>query len=282
MQTRWFILTFRYNRNFWRGKLKRVPLPQWCCLIRRKILLLFVRPHLQYIIFQPVWPMKHRVDFSSLQRIISNQRFPPFTKPPIPSVNPFRNRGVWLALKWSKWVESIVEKNRFSPKNDIFFQFSFNWTINNFSFCREEMGEALKSSSFSASANDKLKWCLRLNPKGLDEESKDYLSLYLLLVSAPNSKCETRAKFKFSILNAKGDETKAMESQRAYRFVQGECDKAIGLRSRRELFLRFAIRKRLGFQKIHSSWFSYWRKQWTFTRWQIDVILRSQCCCRQY
>lgn len=84
------------------------------------------------------------------------------------------------------------------------------------------MGEALKSSSFSANPNDKLKWCLRLNPKGLDEESKDYLSLYLLLVAAPNSKCETRAKFKFSILNAKGDETKAMESQRAYRFVQGE------------------------------------------------------------
>ncbi|UJR33539.1 hypothetical protein I4U23_020981 [Adineta vaga] len=101
-------------------------------------------------------------------------------------------------------------------------KFSFNWTINNFSFCREEMGEALKSSSFSANSNDKLKWCLRLNPKGLDEESKDYLSLYLLLVAAPNSKCETRAKFKFSILNSKGDETKAMESQRAYRFVQGK------------------------------------------------------------
>jgi len=47
-----------------------------------------------------------------------------------------------------------------------------------------------------------------VNPKGLDEESKDYLSLYLLLVSCP--KAEVRAKFKFSILNAKGEETKAM------------------------------------------------------------------------
>ena len=103
--------------------------------------------------------------------------------------------------------------------------------------------------------------CLRVNPKVLDEESKDYLSLYLLLVSCPKS--EVRAKFKFSILNAKGEETKAMgkcylcltlfshpatlyidklwiwfdfflsnpkynfffftpESQRAYRFVQGK------------------------------------------------------------
>ena len=42
--------------------------------------------------------------------------------------------------------------------------------------------QVLKSSTFSAGQNDKLKWCLRVNPKGLDEESKDYLSLYLLLV----------------------------------------------------------------------------------------------------
>ncbi|XP_033624541.1 speckle-type POZ protein-like [Asterias rubens] len=99
-------------------------------------------------------------------------------------------------------------------------KFSYMWTINNFSFCREEMGEVLKSSTFSSGANDKLKWCLRVNPKGLDEESKDYLSLYLLLVSC--NKAEVRAKFKFSILNAKREETKAMESQRAYRFVQGK------------------------------------------------------------
>uniref|UniRef100_F6UG35 BTB domain-containing protein n=1 Tax=Ciona intestinalis TaxID=7719 RepID=F6UG35_CIOIN len=105
-------------------------------------------------------------------------------------------------------------------------KFSYMWTINNFSFCREEMGEVLRSSTFSSGANDKMKW---VNPKGLDEESKDYLSLYLLLVSCHKS--EVRAKFKFSILNSKREETKAMgkfsfiiflESQRAYRFVQGK------------------------------------------------------------
>ncbi|PAV67061.1 hypothetical protein WR25_18398 isoform B [Diploscapter pachys] len=80
--------------------------------------------------------------------------------------------------------------------------------------------QVLKSSTFSAGANDKLKWCLRINPKGLDEESRDYLSLYLQLVQC--NKSEVRAKFKFSILNAKREETKAMESQRAYRFVQGK------------------------------------------------------------
>lgn len=100
-------------------------------------------------------------------------------------------------------------------------KFSYMWTISNFSFCREEMGEVLKSSTFSAGTNDKLKWLLRINPKGLDEESKEYLSLYLLLHKC-EAKGEVRAKFKFSILNAKREEVKIMESQRAYRFVAGK------------------------------------------------------------
>jgi len=99
-------------------------------------------------------------------------------------------------------------------------KFSYMWTISNFSFCREDLGEVLKSSTFSSSPSDKMKWCLRVNPKGLDDDSKDYLSLYLLLVSC--NKSEVRAKFKFSILNARKEETKAMESQRAYKFVQGK------------------------------------------------------------
>ena len=50
-----------------------------------------------------------------------------------------------------------------------------------------------------------------MNPKGLDDESRDYLSLYLLLVSGDKS--EVRAKFKFSILNARKEERKAMGKQ---------------------------------------------------------------------
>ncbi|XP_023704919.1 protein roadkill, partial [Cryptotermes secundus] len=96
---------------------------------------------------------------------------------------------------------------------------SYMWSITNISFCSDKMGEILESSTFSAGANDKLKWCLRVYPKGRDEESKDYLSLYLRLVSC--NKSEVRAKFTLSILNAKREETNAKESQRAYRFVQG-------------------------------------------------------------
>ena len=101
---------------------------------------------------------------------------------------------------------------------------TFGWHFVRLAFCpvgilsyhREDLGEVLKSSTFSAK-DDKMKWCLRVNPKGLDEDSKDYLSLYLLLVSC--NKSEVRAKFKFSILNSKKEETKAMESQRAYRYI---------------------------------------------------------------
>jgi hypothetical protein len=116
-------------------------------------------------------------------------------------------------------IQSIIAENWCYTQVKV-IKFSYIWTINNFSFLSLEMGETLKSSTFSAGANDKLRWCLRINPKGLDEESKDYLSLYLLLVSC--NKTEIRAKFKFSILNYKNEETKAMESQRAYKFVQGK------------------------------------------------------------
>ncbi|KAL5510525.1 hypothetical protein EMCRGX_G006085 [Ephydatia muelleri] len=52
---------------------------------------------------------------------------------------------------------------------------------------------------------------LRMNPKGLDEESRDYLSLYLLLLSG--NKSEVQAKFKFSIQNNKKEEPKAMDER---------------------------------------------------------------------
>lgn len=76
------------------------------------------------------------------------------------------------------------------------------------------LGQWGETSVVARSENSRVKLmviasrCLRVNPKGLDEESKDYLSLYLLLVSC--NKSEVRAKFKFSILNAKREETKAM------------------------------------------------------------------------
>uniref|UniRef100_G1Q1J5 Speckle type BTB/POZ protein n=1 Tax=Myotis lucifugus TaxID=59463 RepID=G1Q1J5_MYOLU len=86
-------------------------------------------------------------------------------------------------------------------------KFCHMWTISNFSFCQQEVGEVIQSSTFSSEANNPLKWCLRVYP---NEESKDYLSLYLFLVSTP--KHIFLAKFKLSIQNDKGEETKSLES----------------------------------------------------------------------
>ena len=53
--------------------------------------------------------------------------------------------------------QSIVAENWCFTQVKV-IKFSYVWTINNFSFCREEVGETLKSSTFSAGSNDKLKW----------------------------------------------------------------------------------------------------------------------------
>lgn len=86
-------------------------------------------------------------------------------------------------------------------------KFNYVWTINNFSCFHEDQGE-LKSSTFGSDSKDKLRFCLRINPKGLDDESREYLSLYLLLVQS--NKTDIKAKFKFSILNSDKEESRAM------------------------------------------------------------------------
>jgi hypothetical protein len=86
-----------------------------------------------------------------------------------------------------------------------------------------------------------------MGPKRSDEESKDYLSLYLLLVQC--NKTEVRAKFKFSILNAKREETKAMGKSIKY-FASLFNKKKLNLRITKGL--QICARKRLGLQKIHT------------------------------
>lgn len=97
---------------------------------------------------------------------------------------------------------------------------TYMWTISNFSFFLDDTGEAIKSSTFSARAKDNFKWCLCIRPNGMDEESKDYLSVHLLLVSS--NKSELHAKFKFSIVNVNQEATNIMESRGAFPFHPGK------------------------------------------------------------
>lgn len=81
---------------------------------------------------------------------------------------------------------------------------SHAWTINDFSFCLEEVNE-LKSAIFPACTNDQPKWRLNVRSSKADSKSENYVSVHLEL--ACSTKPVRRAKFKLSILNSKREET---------------------------------------------------------------------------
>ncbi|KAL1763141.1 speckle-type POZ protein, partial [Sigmodon hispidus] len=95
--------------------------------------------------------------------------------------------------------------------------FSYSWTISNFRSLLEEVGQSLSSSTFSI--GDKDKWAMRAHLKGVDEESAEYLSVYLVLLSSPKS--HIRAKFQFCILSAQGEKTGLVKSRRVKMFLPG-------------------------------------------------------------
>ncbi|XP_049997577.1 speckle-type POZ protein-like [Alexandromys fortis] len=95
--------------------------------------------------------------------------------------------------------------------------FTCKWTIHNFRFILEEMRDSIRSPTFSMRDNDK--WCLRVHPKGVDEESSDYLSVYLELLSSPKSPLAVR--FKFWIVNAKGKNNEPVTSAKDFNFLPG-------------------------------------------------------------
>ncbi|XP_051012897.1 speckle-type POZ protein-like [Acomys russatus] len=97
---------------------------------------------------------------------------------------------------------------------------SYRWTISNFSFCLEGMQDAILSGTFSSGANDNLKWCLRVHPKGIDKESKDYVSVYLVLLRSP--KTPVWAKFQFWVINVEGHKTLGLRSPRVFKFLPGK------------------------------------------------------------
>nr|XP_048283905.1 speckle-type POZ protein-like [Myodes glareolus] len=100
-------------------------------------------------------------------------------------------------------------------------KFSYRWTISNVSFCLEgNLWKGVKSPTFSPGANDKQKWYMNVHLNGMDEESTGYLSVFVGLLSSPKS--PVWAKFQFGIINAKGEESQIMNSQRVVRFDQNQ------------------------------------------------------------
>ncbi|KAL6044150.1 hypothetical protein STEG23_019830 [Scotinomys teguina] len=99
-------------------------------------------------------------------------------------------------------------------------KFSYKWTIRNFRFCLEGMSGDIKSPSFSSEVNDKQKWCLRIYLNGVNEESRDYLSVSLGLLSCPRG--QVLANFQFWIIDAEGKKSQLRQSPRLFRFLKDQ------------------------------------------------------------
>ena len=76
------------------------------------------------------------------------------------------------------------------------------------------MRDSIRSPTFST--RDDNKWCLRVHPKGVDEESSDYLSVNIELLSFPKS--PIKAQIKFWIINAKGEKNEPVTSPKDFSF----------------------------------------------------------------
>ncbi|KAH9364047.1 hypothetical protein HPB48_016385 [Haemaphysalis longicornis] len=95
---------------------------------------------------------------------------------------------------------------------------TYTWTIHSFSMRREETGKKIESSTFSTAGPGNNKWRLQLFPNGEDEESKDFVSLYLRL--ACSDKDDVLAEYKFAVLEA-GRKTQVKSGNS--RFALGRC-----------------------------------------------------------
>uniref|UniRef100_A0A0K0FD94 Speckle-type POZ protein-like (inferred by orthology to a human protein) n=1 Tax=Strongyloides venezuelensis TaxID=75913 RepID=A0A0K0FD94_STRVS len=80
--------------------------------------------------------------------------------------------------------------------------FKYMYTIKNFSLRPEKTGEKIISPTFVVGSKERSEWCLWVYPNGEEEESKEYVSVFLILLK-PN---KAKVKFSLSILNDKKEE----------------------------------------------------------------------------
>ncbi|XP_032752675.1 TD and POZ domain-containing protein 1-like [Rattus rattus] len=100
-------------------------------------------------------------------------------------------------------------------------KFCYEWIISNFSFCMDGILENITSPVFSLEANaEEMQWCLRIHPNGVDEESKDYLSVYLWLLSCPES--PVWATFQFWIINAQVEKYQIIKVPNVLNFLPNQ------------------------------------------------------------
>lgn len=157
-------------------------------------------------------------------------------------------------------------------------KFSYMWTINNFSFCREEMGEVLKSSTFSAGANDKLKWWVtgafaKETPENICSREQPITDDLLLQVPARQSEGTRRGKQGLSLTLPASRVVQQIRGQSQIQILNPECqarrDQSDGVAA--SLPLRAG--QGLGLQEVHPPRFSPRRSQRSLTWGQINHFL---------
>uniref|UniRef100_A0A0K0F3J7 Speckle-type POZ protein-like (inferred by orthology to a human protein) n=1 Tax=Strongyloides venezuelensis TaxID=75913 RepID=A0A0K0F3J7_STRVS len=104
-------------------------------------------------------------------------------------------------LKFTTHKNSIPYDVFFTNQTDV-TNFKYKYTIENFSQCFEYTGEKIISPTFIIGDKKRSEWCLLVYPNGDEEESKEYVSVYLTLLKPDKAK----GKYKFSILNDKKEE----------------------------------------------------------------------------
>jgi len=73
-----------------------------------------------------------------------------------------------------------------SEEQQTFIELNYEWVIEEPSFLPQKNGESFYSPIFFAKANYKIRWRLRICPKGANEECEDHFSLYLERFLASN------------------------------------------------------------------------------------------------
>uniref|UniRef100_A0A0N5BZC5 BTB domain-containing protein n=1 Tax=Strongyloides papillosus TaxID=174720 RepID=A0A0N5BZC5_STREA len=96
--------------------------------------------------------------------------------------------------------------------------FKYKYTIEKFPLRPEKTGEKIISPTFVIGGKKKSEWCLHIYPNGGEEESKEYVSVYLVLLKPDKAK----AKYRFSILNDKEEEKNVKFATESEDFVNND------------------------------------------------------------
>uniref|UniRef100_A0A0K0EVZ5 Speckle-type POZ protein-like (inferred by orthology to a human protein) n=1 Tax=Strongyloides venezuelensis TaxID=75913 RepID=A0A0K0EVZ5_STRVS len=113
--------------------------------------------------------------------------------------------------------------------------YSYLYIIENFSLRLEKTGEKIISPTFGVGSKERSEWCLWVYPNGDEEESKEYVSVYLVLLKPDKAK----ARCSFSIIRDTEDNKIFCSNEATCEFDKNNEDNRRGFPKfvRREILL---------------------------------------------